>query len=115
MIALDARKLSTANEHHVVHQRFKQPDTYIVLILIQPLMHLGKYLGRPLQCRTTNLLLRIYGVLIDTYPINLVINEIFDVLEHVAETWGNSAVLVPAVCIAIVFIAGTSTMIDGEA
>ena len=85
-----------------------------MLILIQPLMHLGKYLGRPLQRQTTNLLLRIYGVLIDTYPINIVINEIFDLLEHVAETWGNSAVLVPVVCIAIVFIASTSVRTYGK-
>ena len=77
MIALDARKLSTANIHHVVHQIFKQPTINIVLILIQILMCLDPSLGRPLRRQTPNLLLGIVSILIDTYPINLVINEIY--------------------------------------
>ena len=89
MIALDAIKLSTANLHHVVHKIFKQLTNHIVLILIQILMNLDPSLGRPLRRRTTNLLLGIIGVMIDTEPINLVLNGIFSVLDHVAETWGK--------------------------
>ena len=66
MVALYARKLSTDNVHHVVHQIFKKPTTHIVLILIQLLMRLDTYLGRPLQSGTPNLLLGIVGVLLDT-------------------------------------------------
>ena len=49
MIPLDARKLGTANVHHVVHQILKQLTTHIVLILIKLLMRLNPSLGRLLR------------------------------------------------------------------
>ena len=88
MIALDARKLRTANVHHVVHQRFKQPTTHIAIVLIQLLMHIDTSLGRPLWRRTSDLLLRNFRVLTDTDPINPILNRRFSVFENVAETWG---------------------------
>ena len=106
MIALDDRKLSTANVHPVLHKRFKQPTNHILLIIIHILMHLNPSLVRPLWHQTPKLLIGIIGVLIDTDPINLVLNGRFNVLEHVAETWWHSAVLVPVFCIEIVFIEG---------
>ena len=114
MIALDDRKLNTANVHNVFHQRFKKPTTHIVLIIIQLLMRLNTYLGRPLRRRTPDLLLGIAGVLIDTNPINLVINGRVYVIEHVVDTSGQSTVLVPIIFIEIVFITGTSVRTDGK-
>ena len=115
MIVLETRKLSTDKVNHVVNQIFKQPTTHIVLTLIQIFMCLNTYLGRPLRRQTPDLLLNIVVFLIDTDPINLLLNGVLAVLEHVLETWGKSAVLVPVVCIAIVFIASTSVRTYGKA
>ena len=114
MLALDAMKLITANMHHVVHQRSKQWTTHIVIILIQLLMGLDSSFGMPLRNRTPELLLGIVRVLIDRHPINLVINGRFSILEHVAETWVQYAVIFIAGCIAIVFITCTSVRTDGK-
>ena len=86
MIALDARKLSTANIHHVVHQIFKQTTTKIGLIIIQLFMRLNTYLGRPLWHQKPDLLLGIVGVLIETVLINLEINGRLALLEHDEDT-----------------------------
>ena len=85
-----------------------------MLIIIHLLMRLDTSISRPIRLQTPNLLIEVVGVLIDTDPINLVLNGIFSVLEQVAETWGQSAVLVPVFCIEIVFIAGTSIIKDGR-
>ena len=115
MISLDARKLITSNVHHIVHEIFKQPTTNIAIVLMQILIRLNPSLVRPLRRRTPGLLIGIIRVLMDTYLINLVLNRRFSVLEHVADTWGQSIVLVPVVYIAIVFVAVKSVRTDGKA
>ena len=114
IIALAVSKLSTANVHIVVHKRFKKPTTHIVIILIQLFMRLDPSLGMPLRRQTSKLLIRIVRVLIDTDPINIVLNGIFAILELAAETWGHSVVLVTVVCIAIVLIKCTYVKIYGK-
>ena len=80
MIDLDNRRQITDNLHHVVHQRFKQRSTHIVIILIKLLMRVDTSLGMPFRRRTPDLLIEIAGVLIDTDPINLVLNIRLDIL-----------------------------------
>ena len=86
-----------------------------MIILIQLIMHLNPYLGRPLLCQTHILLFGIIGFQIVKDPINVVLNGRFVILEHIAETWGQSAVLVTFVCITIILITSTSVRIDEKA
>ena len=107
--------MSTANVHCVIYKNFKQLTNNILIILIQLLMRLNPYIGRPLRCQTPELFLGIFGVLIDTDLVNIVINGIFTVLENITDTWEQSEVLVPVICIAIILITGKSVRIDGRA
>ena len=114
MISLDASTLINANVHHVFYQIFKQLTNHIVLVLIQILMHLNTSRGRPIWCQTPDLLIGIFGYLIENDPINLMINGIFPLLEHFTDTWGQSTVLVPVFFITVVFIAGISVKTDDK-
>ena len=79
-----------------------------MLIVIHLLMRIDTSIGKPLRHLTPYLLLGIARFLIDMYPINLLLNGRSNALEHVPDTWGQSAVFIPVICIIIVYIAGKS-------